>query len=218
MIHRCSMTYTLRKLGKKRKTSQGTFATASKFHSFLLSKAMEHLVEKGLVNSIGVSNFNISQMEEVLKIAKKPVVVNQVENHPCIDQRELIDFCKSKNILVTAYSPLGSPDRSWTTEKDPNIQEDPVVKKIAEHKGCTPVQLLIAYNLCQGLLCIPKSVTPSRIRQNFQALGVQLTKEEIEKLDTLVTDYRACAWEFWSHHPYYPFPEEVEKLSDEMIK
>lgn len=168
-------------------------------------KAMEKLVEKGLTKSIGVSNFTIRQMEDILKIAKVPIATNQVENHPCLDQKEMTDFCKSKNILITSYSPFGSPDRPWASDKDPNLLEDPVVKEIAGGKGCTPGQLLIAYHLCQGFLCIPKSVTPSRIQQNFQSLDVQLNDNDINKLDTLACDYRACTIHFWKNHVHYPF-------------
>lgn len=169
-------------------------------------KEMEKLVEKGLTKSIGVSNFNVPQMKEVLKIAKVPIVMNQIENHPCIDQREVIDFCKSKNIVITSYSPLGSPDRAWASNKDPNLRENPLVKEIADSKGCTPVQLLIAYHLCQGLVCVPKSVTPSRIEQNFLAIDVKVTDEEIKKLDTLaISKYRAVPWDFWRNHVHYPF-------------
>ncbi|KAJ8031685.1 Alcohol dehydrogenase [NADP(+)] A [Holothuria leucospilota] len=171
-------------------------------------KAMEKLVEKGLAKSIGVSNFNISQLKEVVKIAKVPVVMNQIENHPCLDQRELVDYCKANNIIVTSYSPLGSPDRSWASDKDPNLREHPLVKEIADAKGCTPVQLLIAYHLCQGLVCIPKSVTPERIQQNFLALDVKVTDDEIKKLDTLASNYRACPWDFWIDHVNYPFREQ----------
>ncbi|XP_071832017.1 aldo-keto reductase 1B-like [Apostichopus japonicus] len=169
-------------------------------------KAMEKLVEKGMTKSIGVSNFNINQLKELLKIAKVPIVMNQVENHPCINQKELIEFCKSKNILVTAYSPLGSPDRAWASDKDPNLRENALVKEMAESKGCTPVQLLVAYHLCQGILCIPKSVTPSRIEQNFLALDVKLSEDDIKKMDTLECNYRACPWDFWNSHVNHPFP------------
>ncbi|KAJ8031502.1 Alcohol dehydrogenase [NADP(+)] A [Holothuria leucospilota] len=133
-------------------------------HSPMALGAMEKLVEKGLTKSIGVSNFNVNQLGEIIAAAKVPCVMNQVENHPCLDQSELINFCKTNNIAITAYSPLGS---SRASAKDPNLRENSLVKEIAENKACTPVQVLLAYHICQGIACLAKSVTPSRIEQNF---------------------------------------------------
>ncbi|KAJ8031674.1 Alcohol dehydrogenase [NADP(+)] [Holothuria leucospilota] len=140
-------------------------------HSPVAAQAMADCVTKGLTKSIGVSNFNALQLGEILEATTTPCVVNQIENHPYLEQTPLIDFCKSKNVAVTSYSPLGS---SRSSETDPSLREEPLVKEMADSKGCTPAQLLIAYNLCQGLVCIPKSATPSHIKQNFK-VGVNLT-------------------------------------------
>ncbi|KAJ8031761.1 Alcohol dehydrogenase [NADP(+)] A [Holothuria leucospilota] len=128
---------------------------------------MEKLVTKDLTKSIGVSNFKIAQLSELLKIAKEPIAINQIENHPFIDQRELIDFCKLKGITIAAYSPLGSPSRRWRSDTDPDVLRHLLVKEVADSKGCSPAQLLVAYNICQGIICIPKSISPSRIQENF---------------------------------------------------
>ncbi|PIK53184.1 Aldo-keto reductase family 1 member B10 [Apostichopus japonicus] len=158
-------------------------------------KAMESLVGKGLTKSIGVSNFNTEQLGKLMNIAKVPCVNNQIENHPCLEQAELINFCKANNITVTSYSPLGSPDRSDASDKDPNLREDPVVLEMAKAKRCTPVQLLIAYHLNQGLICIPKSKSTKRIEENFMSLDVNLSEDEIKKLDGLSCSYRALHWD-----------------------
>jgi len=72
------------------------------------------LHEQGKAKSIGLSNFNIKQIKVILGMCKIRPVVNQFEVHPLLQNRELIDFCQSENIVVTAYAPLGAPDRSWS--------------------------------------------------------------------------------------------------------
>jgi diketogulonate reductase-like aldo/keto reductase len=74
---------------------------------------MENFVDEGKVKSIGLSNFNISQIKEVLEKCRIKPVVNQVEVHPYFQNTELVDFCQTNDIIVTAYAPLGAPDRSW---------------------------------------------------------------------------------------------------------
>lgn len=168
-------------------------------------KAMEKLVASGLTISIGVSNFTIGQMEEIKAAAEVPCVMNQIEIHPALDQTELIEYCKSKDVALTAYSPFGSPDRSWASDKDPALLSSPVVKEIADAHNCTAGQVLLAYHLNQDIIVIPKSVTESRIKENFGALGVKLTADEIQKLKELNCNFRACPAKFLSEHPHYPY-------------
>ncbi|XP_071840604.1 aldo-keto reductase 1B-like [Apostichopus japonicus] len=169
-------------------------------------KAMESLVNNGLAKSIGVSNFNTSQLEKILDKTTVPCVMNQVESHPYLDQRSLLDFCKSRNVAVTAFSPLGSSsERPWASNKDPILREDPLVKEMASSYGCTPAQLLIAYNLSQGIICIPKSVTPSRIQENLKVDQIQISDENLKALDGLARAYRACPWSYFESHEHYPF-------------
>ncbi|KAJ8031498.1 Alcohol dehydrogenase [NADP(+)] A [Holothuria leucospilota] len=168
-------------------------------------RAMETLVQKGLTKSIGVSNFTVSQLNEILPTAKVPCVMNQIENHPFLDQKELINFCKSKNIGVTAYCPLVSPCSPWVTDKDPKHLQDPVVMILADSKGCTAAQVLIAYNVSQCIVCVPKSVNSSRIKENFKSYDVELRDEEIQKLDALASGFKACTFDFWKDHANYPF-------------
>ncbi len=140
-------------------------------------KAMEPLVEAGLVRNIGISNFSPGRIKQLLMTAKIPPAVNQVELHPKNAQPELARFCKSNNIHLTAYSPLGS--------QGTDLLENPEVVHIAESKGVDAGRILIAWGLSRGTSVIPKSVTASRIESNFGATHVHLSPQEMKTLDAL---------------------------------
>lgn len=169
---------------------------------------MEECVSLGLATSIGVSNFNKRQLERVLEVAKVPIVNNQIESHPYLNQKKLIEFCQRKGITVTAYSPLGSPDRPWATRSDPVLTEEPKVRALAEKYKKSPAQILIRFQLDRGLIVIPKSVTKSRIEANIQVWDFQLSAEDIELLESLECNGRVCHSNEISDHPYYPFHDE----------
>ncbi|KAK8749066.1 hypothetical protein OTU49_015660, partial [Cherax quadricarinatus] len=171
-------------------------------------EAMEECVKLGLTRSIGVSNFNKKQLERVLKVAKVPIANSQIEVHPYLPQNKLIEFCKSKDITVTAYSPLGSPDRPWAKPGDPVLTEEPKVKTLAQKYKKSPAQILIRFQIDRGLIVIPKSVTKSRIEENFQIWDFQLSSEDIKLLESLECNGRVCTIDELSDHPYYPFHDE----------
>ncbi|KAH8890654.1 aldo/keto reductase [Thozetella sp. PMI_491] len=141
-------------------------------------KAMEALVKKGKIRSIGVSNFNAKNLETVLTAAEIKPVVNQVELHPYFQQQELFDFCKEKNVLLEAYSPLGNNIYNL-----PMGLDDPTIKSIAADLGKTPVQVILSWIVQRGIVVLTKSVTPSRIEQNLQVS--ELPAEVMEKIKTV---------------------------------
>lgn len=167
---------------------------------------MEEAVKQGLVRSIGLSNFSKDQIERVLAAGSTVPANLQIECHPWLPQNELIKYCLSKGISVTAYSPLGSPDRPWAVSGEPSLMEEPTVKKIAAQHNKTPAQVLIAFQVQRGVICIPKSVTKSRIEQNSKVFDFTLSPTEISYLEKMVKkDGRMLGLDWVKDHPHFPF-------------
>ncbi|XP_038561047.1 aldo-keto reductase family 1 member B1 isoform X1 [Micropterus salmoides] len=172
-------------------------------------RGMEALQASGKVKSIGVSNFNILQLERLLALCRVPPAVNQVELHPYLVQTEMIEFCKSKNIALTAYSPFGSPERPpemLRGDTDPHkLLEDPVITDIAKKHRHSPAQVLLRYHVQQGISVIPKSDKPHHILENTKIFDFSLTEEDMRALRGLDRGWKACILDEIKSHPYYPF-------------
>ncbi|XP_029377841.1 aldo-keto reductase family 1 member B1 [Echeneis naucrates] len=172
-------------------------------------RVMEALQASGKVQSIGVSNFSILQLERLLALCRVPPAVNQVELHPYFVQPEMIEFCKSKNITLIAYSPFGSPERpphQMRGDKDPHkLLEDPVVTDIAKKHGRSSAQVLLRYHVQQGIAVIPKSDKPHHILENTKIFDFYLPEEDMRALRGLDRGWKACVLDEIKSHPYYPF-------------
>ncbi|XP_072510313.1 prostaglandin-E(2) 9-reductase-like isoform X2 [Notamacropus eugenii] len=174
-------------------------------------KAMEKCKDAGLVKSIGVSNFNRRQLEMILNKAglKYKPVCNQVECHPYLNQSKLLEFCKSKDIILVAYSALGSQrEPRWVDEKSPFLLEDPVLGAIAKKHNRTPGQVALRYQIQRGVVVLAKSFNEKRLKENFQALDFQLTPEDMKVIDGLNRNFRYSKFEGSQEHPNYPFNDE----------
>ncbi|XP_067388471.1 1,5-anhydro-D-fructose reductase-like [Emydura macquarii macquarii] len=175
-------------------------------------RAMEELVEEGLVKSVGVSNFNISQLERLLSACRIQPAVNQVELHPYLTQPRLVEYCKSKGIALTAYSPFGCPALpSPPGENRPEpLLENPTVNEIAQKHGKTSAQVLIRFHIQRGIATIPKSITPSRIVENAQVYDFHLTDKEIQTLEGLNCNARFIKWNLlgMETHKHFPFGDQ----------
>ncbi|WP_214747809.1 aldo/keto reductase [Exiguobacterium sp. s189] len=144
-------------------------------------KALEQLYEEGRVRAIGVSNFEVEHLEQIIQSCSIVPAVNQVEIHPYLSQKELIAFCKRYDIQIQAWSPL---------MKGREALEDDTIVEIANRHGKSPAQVILRWHLQNGVAVIPKSVTPSRIKENIQVFDFTLTKEEMAAIDALNRDER----------------------------
>ncbi|XP_044863585.1 aldo-keto reductase family 1 member B1-like isoform X5 [Mauremys mutica] len=150
-------------------------------------RAMEKLVDEGLVKSVGVSNFNISQLERLLSVCRIKPAANQVELHPYLTQPKLVEYCKSKGIVLIAYSPFGCPALPCPSGENSPVPllENPTVNEIAQKHGKTSAQVLIRFHIQRGIANIPKSITPARIVENAEVYDFHLTHKEIPTLEGL---------------------------------
>jgi len=152
--------------------------------------SMEEQVNNGKAKSIGLSNFNTQQIDFIWQNSTIKPAVLQVECHPYCTQELLKKYCDKKNMIMTAYSPLGSPGRRWETSSDPSLLEDENIKEIASRVGKTNAQVLIRFPVQRGIVVIPKSVTPSRIVSNFD-VDFTLSENDMNLLSSYNKNWHA---------------------------
>jgi 2,5-diketo-D-gluconate reductase A len=138
-------------------------------------KAFVKLREEGRAKSIGVSNFYPEHIERIVAETGVRPVLNQIELHPDFQQREVRAFHEKHQIATQSWSPLGQG----------KLLNHPEIRKIAERLGRTPAQVIIRWHIDNGLIVIPKSVTPSRISENFQVFDFQLAQDDLNVLNGL---------------------------------
>ncbi|XP_015978362.2 aldo-keto reductase family 1 member D1 isoform X2 [Rousettus aegyptiacus] len=174
-------------------------------------KALEACKDAGLVKSLGVSNFNRRQLELILNkpgLRHKPVS-NQVECHPYFTQEKLLKFCRQHDIVLVAYSPLGtSRNPFWVNVSSPPLLKDALLNSVGKKYNKTAAQVVLRFNIQRGVVVIPKSFNSARIKENFQIFDFSLTEEEMKDIEALNKNVRFVELLMWCDHPEYPFHEE----------
>ncbi|MGE7981638.1 aldo/keto reductase [Solibacillus sp. NPDC093137] len=142
--------------------------------------ALEDLYIKGKIRAIGVCNFNISHLQDLMKNARVTPVINQVEFHPRLQQQSLRAFCKEHNIQLEAWAPL----------MQGGLLEDPTIAKIAEKYGKSNSQVILRWDIQNRVITIPKSVRKERMAQNADIFDFSLTDEEMQIINAMNLDKR----------------------------
>lgn len=145
-------------------------------------KALEELYQEGKIKAIGVCNFTIEKLEELKAHSSTLPVINQIELHPVFQQKELQVYDRENNIVTQPWSPLGNGNANLLNNAD--------LKAIAEKYGKTVAQVILRWHLQEGFVVIPKSVTPSRIEENFNVFDFELTEDEMNTVRSLDTGIR----------------------------
>jgi len=143
-------------------------------------RALETLYKEGKARAIGVSNFQVHHLEDLMADAEIKPMVNQVEFHPFLTQEKLRDFCRREGIQLEAWSPLMRGE----------VVNVPEIVELAEKYGKTPAQIVLRWDLQHGVVTIPKSVREARIRENADLFDFELSAEDMAKLDALNRNHR----------------------------
>lgn len=186
-------------------------------------RGFEEVLKKGLTRSIGVSNFNIEQMKRLLANCNVPPAVNQIEINLNLGQKELVDYCQSRGVVVVAYSPFGTmvPSRNYPDSPEPKM-DNPTMLSIAKKHGKTVTQIALRYLYQRGIVSIPKTVTKSRVLENASIFDFQLDDEDVATLAQFDNGFRTIRPLFWQPYENYPFDvvlgQEHEDIPISLLK
>lgn len=198
------------------KETDGTFVQVATDHT-LIWKKLEELVKLKKLKSIGVSNFNASQLKRLFELAEIKPAVNQVELHAAFQQEEMRLLCEELGVHVTAYSPLGSPgvnthfqNKYGFTKEIPNLISHPTVEEVSKRYNKSPAQVLLRFLVELGVSVIPKSSNPDRIGENFQIYDFSLSPDDMDRMKSIDQGEHGRILDFLffkgvENHPEYPF-------------
>ncbi|XP_072937722.1 aldo-keto reductase AKR2E4-like isoform X2 [Epargyreus clarus] len=179
-------------------------------------RSMEEAKKLGLAKSIGISNFNITQMERLLANCKVKPAVLQVEVNLNLAQMKVLEFAKKHNIAVMGYSPFGSLFSTSSKPPPPRVN-DPTLVGMAKKYGKSVPQIALRYLVQKGVIPIPKSIRKEKIEENIDVFDFELSSEDMGILAGFNKNYRVVWPTFWQDHPYYPF-ERKDRPDPDIFK
>jgi len=153
--------------------------------------AISHLIDEGKVVHLGVSNFTEKMIDEAVEVIDKPIFVNQIEHHPYLQQKELLEHHKKRGIQVISYSPLARGQ----------VLNDSVLLEVAKNNEMSVAQVCLAWVISKGAIPIPKATSLDHLQDNFAAKDKQLPSEDLEKIDNIQIEKRIV-------HPIVVSPKE----------
>ncbi|KAK2183692.1 hypothetical protein NP493_299g00019 [Ridgeia piscesae] len=156
-------------------------------------QALEKCVDEGLVRNIGLSNFNSLQIQDILDNCRIRPANLQVEIHPYFSQDGLVEYCHREGLTITAYSPLASPDNPGTLPECSRLLEEPTLLRLGTKYNKSAAQVVLRWLLQRKIVVIPKSVTPSRIKENIQLFDFELTTDDMASVKALDKHTRLVA-------------------------
>ena len=139
---------------------------------------MESFVKKGYTKSIGISNYNVQSMINLLSFCEIKPVVNQVEIHPYLPQHNFLKYCKANNIQVMAYNSLCKGTYTKKFHSEINLLEEEILKTMANKYNTTPGNVALNWGLLQDLVVIPATSNPKRMSENIKSLEFRLSEED----------------------------------------
>ena len=158
----------------------------------VLWKNMEDLVRKGYTKSIGVSNYNVQLLTDILSFCEIKPVINEIEVHPYFTNKKLIEYCQSQEIQIIAYNSLVKGTYVAKHQKNLNLLEENIIHELSTKYEKTPGQIALNWSLSRNIIVIPSSSNGKRITENLGSLNFKLSKEEIEKISTLQIGFKFC--------------------------
>ncbi|GLT86137.1 hypothetical protein SLE2022_042990 [Rubroshorea leprosula] len=165
--------------------------------------AMEDLVSKGLVRSIGISNYDIFLTRDCLAYSKVKPAVNQIETHPYFQRESLVKFCQKHGICVTAHTPLGGSTANTEWFGTVSCLDDPILQGLANKYKKSVAQIVLRWGIQRNTVIIPKTSKYKRLQENFQVFDFELTKEDMEVIKGIDRKYRTnIPAKFWGIDVY----------------
>jgi 2,5-diketo-D-gluconate reductase B len=137
--------------------------------------AFNQLYDEGVIDHIGISNFEPDQVAEAVDVSEAPIFANQIEMHPLLPREPIREACREHDVEVVAYSPLGRGD----------ILEEPVLQAVAEKHDASPAQVSLAWLREKGVTAIPKATGEAHIRDNWSSLSLELDDEDVDRIDAI---------------------------------